>query len=114
MSNNKEKSNTEGEEEQQQNGHQGMASKDLKNINDYFDELNHAHDEDKLNKAINVAMEEKKKNKALVNDKKQDVKINKDDVDVMNEMDISKDDAEKYLQQNNGDLEATLKYLIEN
>jgi len=32
----------------------------------------------------------------------------------MNEMDISKADAEKYLKQNNGDLEATLKYLLEN
>jgi len=29
-------------------------------------------------------------------------------------MDISKADAEKYLKQNNGDLEATLKYLLEN
>jgi len=32
----------------------------------------------------------------------------------MKEMDVSRADAEKYLQQNNGDLEATLRYLIEN
>ena len=32
----------------------------------------------------------------------------------MNEMDVSKANAEKYLKQNDGDLEKTLRYLVEN
>ncbi|KAG4106593.1 hypothetical protein H8356DRAFT_1626583 [Neocallimastix lanati (nom. inval.)] len=123
MSNNKkDKANAnakaEGEEEQQQKGHQGMAAKDMKNITDYFEELEHKHDEDKLNKALNVASEEKKKSKSLLDESKKNtnsIKLSKEDIDVvMNELDVTKAEAEKYLRENNGDLEATIRYIIDN
>jgi len=32
----------------------------------------------------------------------------------MNELDVTKAEAEKYLRENNGDLEATIRYIIDN
>ncbi|ORX80409.1 hypothetical protein BCR32DRAFT_268892 [Anaeromyces robustus] len=116
----KDKNNTESkpEGEEEQKGHQGMATKDMKNITDYFEELTHAHDEDKLNKAISIALEEKKKTKNIIDESKKNqesIKLTKEDIDtVMKEMDVGKAEAEKKLKQNNGDLEATLRYMLEN
>ncbi|KAG9290511.1 hypothetical protein G9A89_002486 [Geosiphon pyriformis] len=104
--------------EEQQKGFKGKAKKDMQDVEGYHAEKASGEriDESRLNKALSYVKEENQKQKELKLQRMQElekVKVSKEDIElIMNEMEVEKSVADRYLRENQGDLVAALNAMI--
>ncbi|KND02592.1 uncharacterized protein SPPG_03048 [Spizellomyces punctatus DAOM BR117] len=108
----------EGEDQEaQQKGFKGQATKDMQNVSGYFDErVGDKVDEGKIGKAMTFLTDVSKKQKAQKSARDKElakVVLTKEDVElIMNEFQIGKGTAERALRESKGDVLETLRRLI--
>jgi len=96
---------------EEQKGQKGKASRDLNNVTLVTEEKE--LDSSKIGKAMTMIGETNKNEKSQREKDLENVKVQKEDIDIIvNELEISRTQAERALRENNGDLKATLKHLI--
>ncbi|CAG8813153.1 1188_t:CDS:2, partial [Racocetra persica] len=93
------------EEQKEQKGFKGQAKKDMQNVEGYVAERDgEVIDEAKLDKAMTFVNEEKQKRNAQKLHKQKDaekITVSKEDIElIVNEMDVTKAIADKYLREN--------------
>ncbi|KAF0427423.1 huntingtin-interacting protein k [Gigaspora margarita] len=105
------------EEQKEQKGFKGQAKKDMQNVEGYVAEREgEVIDEAKLDKAMTFVNEEKQKRNAQKLQKQKDaekITVSKEDIElIINEMEVTKAIADKYLRENKGNVVEALKAIV--
>ncbi|KAJ3043915.1 hypothetical protein HDV00_003955 [Rhizophlyctis rosea] len=105
----------EQEEAQQETGLRGQANKDMRAVTGYFEDREMV-DENKIGKAMSFLTNVGKSQKSQVSARDKElakIVISKEDVElVMNQLEITKPQAERALRENKGNAVETLRKLI--
>ncbi|KAI8381598.1 uncharacterized protein BYT42DRAFT_567131 [Radiomyces spectabilis] len=104
------------ENEHVEKGAKGEATKDMKNVTSYLNEelANRQVDADKLAKTMSFLNEEAKKHKHETLNKTMATSVDKEAVSVvMNQLEVSKTEAEKALREHNNDIVKALISIME-